>query len=83
MLKCQKLLINVKMPTLVPLPSHFTLTLVGILTFMSSKDSILCLPEPEKLLYFLISLYLWAFKISCSAELGMNKVLLPWAQVYQ
>ena len=37
---------NVKMPTI-----------VGILTFMSSKNSILGLSEPEKNLNFLIFLY--------------------------
>ena len=60
------LLINVKMPTI-----------VGILTFMSRKNSILGLSESEKKteLNFLIFLYLWAFKISCSVELSMKKVL--------
>ena len=41
------LLINVKMPTI-----------VGILTFMSGKNSILCLFEPFKKPNFLILLYL-------------------------
>ena len=40
------LLINVKMPTV-----------VGILTFMSRKNGILGLSEPEKKLNFLIFLY--------------------------
>ena len=52
------LLIKVKMPTI-----------VGILTFMSRQNSILGLSYPEKKVNFLILLYLWAFKISCSAEL--------------
>ena len=38
-------LINIKMPTA-----------VGILTFMSMKNSILCLSQPEKTLNFLIGL---------------------------
>ena len=58
------LLINIKMPTI-----------VGILTFMSRKNSILGLSEPKKKLNFLIFLYLQAFKISCLAELSMKKVL--------
>ena len=41
------LLINVKMPTI-----------VGILTFISGKNSILGLSEPKKNLNFLIFLYL-------------------------
>ena len=44
-------LINVKMPTN-----------VGILTFMSRKNSIIGISEPEKKLNFLIFLYLLAFK---------------------
>ena len=55
------LLINVKMPTT-----------VGILTFMSQKNSIIILSEPGKKLIFLIFFYLSAFKISCSAELSMK-----------
>ena len=50
------LLINVKMPTI-----------VGILTFISRKNSILDLSEPEKKLNFMIFLYLQAVKISRSA----------------
>ena len=50
------------------------LTIVGILTFMSRKNSIIGLYDPEKA-EFRDSLYLWAFKISCSAELSMEKVL--------
>ena len=48
---------------------------VGILTFMSRKNSILGLSEPEKRLIFLIFLYLRAFKVSCLAELTMENVL--------
>ena len=58
------LLMNVKMPTV-----------VGILTFMSRKNSILDLSEPKKKLNFLIFLYFQAFKISCSVELSMKKDL--------
>ena len=58
------LLINVKMPTT-----------IGILTFMSRKNTILGLSEPEKKLNFLIFIYLLVFKIWCSAELSMKKVL--------
>ena len=58
------LLINVKMPTN-----------VGILTFMSRKNSILGLSEPKIELNFLIFLYLWAFKISYSTELSTKTVL--------
>ena len=47
------MLINVKMPTI-----------VGILTFMSGKNSILGLSEQIKKPNFLISLYLRAFKSS-------------------
>ena len=56
-------LINVEMPTI-----------VGISTFMSRKNSILGLSEPEKMLNFLIFLYL-PFKVSCLAEYSMKKVL--------
>ena len=35
---------------------------------MSWKNNIISLSEPEKKLTFLIFLYLFAFKISCSAE---------------
>ena len=42
------LLLNVKMPTV-----------VGILTFMSGKNSILCLSEPKKCL---ISLYFYTYE---------------------
>ena len=58
------MLINVKMPTI-----------VGILTLMSRKKSILGLSEPEKKMNFTTFLYLCAFKISCSAEFSMEKVL--------
>ena len=57
------LLINVRMPTI-----------VGILTFMSRKNSIICLFEPE-MLNFLTFSYLGALKFSCSAELSMKIVL--------
>ena len=57
------LLINVKMPTT-----------VGILTFMSRKNSILGLCDPEKM-NFLIFLYIRAFKISCSEELSMKRFI--------
>ena len=57
------LLINVKMPNF-----------VGILTFMSMKNSILGLSEPKQAIFFIFS-YLSAFQISCSAELSMEKVL--------
>ena len=40
------------------------------------KNSILGLLEPKKP-YFLIYLYLCAFRIPCSIELSMKKVLLP------
>ena len=55
------LLINVKMPTI-----------VGIFTFMSRKNSILNLSEPEKNLNFLKFSYLSVIEISCSAELSMK-----------
>ena len=58
------LLINVKMPTI-----------VGILTFMSRKNSTLGLSESEKAEFLDIFLYLSAFKISYSIELSMKKVL--------
>ena len=60
------LLRNVKMPTI-----------ISILTFMSRKNSILGLSEPEKVefLDWVDILFLWAFKISRSAELSMEKVL--------
>ena len=50
--------------------------IVGILTFMSRKNSILGLPEPKKaeFLDIFYTLYLWVFKISWSAELSMEKV---------
>ena len=60
------LLINVKMPTI-----------VGILTFMSRENSILGLSEPKKaeLLDIFIFMKIYLFKISCSTELNMKKVL--------
>ena len=58
------LLINVKMPAI-----------VGILTFMSRKNTILGLSESKKKLNFLIFVYLIALKISCSVELSIEKVL--------
>ena len=61
------LLINFKMPTI-----------VGILKFMSRKNSILGLSLWSwKMLNFLTFLYFWLFKISCSSELSLKKVLLP------
>ena len=48
-------------------------TIVGILTFISRKNSIIGLSEPEKKLKFLVFLYLCTFNISCSAELSMEK----------
>ena len=50
-------------------------TIVGIITFMSKKNSILGFTEPENA-EFLDILYLLAFKTSCSAELSMKTVLL-------
>ena len=55
------LLINVKMPTI-----------VGILIFMSGKNSILGLSDPKKP-NFWIFLSVCAFKISCSTELSMKE----------
>ena len=57
------LLIIVKMPTI-----------VGILTFMSRKNSGLGFYEPEKCWISWYFLYLWALKISCSTEFSMKKV---------
>ena len=54
------LFINVKMPTI-----------VDILTFMSRKNSIIGLSEPEKAEFPDFFVYLWAFKISRSAEFSM------------
>ena len=59
------LLINVKMPTF-----------VGILTFRSRKNSIIGLSEPQKA-EMLDIFTLMSLQISCSAELSMEKVLLP------
>ena len=56
------LLINIKMPTI-----------VGILTFISKKNSILGYSEPETNLNFLTFSYLWTFTMSSSAELSMKK----------
>ena len=53
-------LINVKTPTI-----------VGILTFMSRKNSILGYSS-RKMLDFLKNFNVWAYKISCSAELSMK-----------
>ena len=63
------LLINVKMPTI-----------VGILTFMSGKNSLLSLSEPKKptALIFFIPM---SIKILCSAKLSMKKVLQPRGRV--
>ena len=60
-------LINVKMPTI-----------VGILKFMSGKNSILGLSEPKKaefLDFLKLYNYLRAFKILCPTEFSMKKVL--------
>ena len=57
------LLINVKMPTD-----------VGILTFMSRSNSILCLIGPEGAEFLDIFILIRAFKLSCSFELSMEKV---------
>ena len=57
------LLINVKIPAI-----------VGILTFMSGRNSLLSLFETKKA-EFLDILYFCAFKISCSIESSMKKVL--------
>ena len=54
------LLINVKMPTI-----------VGILTFMSGENSVLCLSEPKKA-EFLGYFYTYEH-LKCSTELTMNK----------
>ena len=54
------LLIYVKVPTI-----------VGTITFMSRKSSILGLSEP-KMLTFLIFIYLRPFEITCSVELSME-----------
>ena len=63
------LLMNIKMPTI-----------VGILTFMSGKNSILGLSDHKKAEF----IYLLAFKISCSAELSLKKFykLGPWFGVF-
>ena len=57
------LLINVKMPTI-----------VGIITFMSWKNSILDLSEPKKAKFF-DNFIVMSIKILCSTELSMKKVL--------
>ena len=62
------LLINVKMPTI-----------VGILTFMSGKNSILAYLSLKKA-EFLDSFILMSFKPLCSTELSMKKVLQPRGQ---
>ena len=64
------LLINIKMPKI-----------VGILTFMSSKNGIICLSAPEKA-EFLDIFILMSTKISSSAELSMKKFynLDAWCQ---
>ena len=57
------LLINVKMPPI-----------VGILTFMRMKNSILGLSEPKNA-EFLDIFILMSILVSCTAELSMEKVL--------
>ena len=47
--------------------------IVGILSFMSGKNTILGLSEPKKAIFF----YFLKFKISCSIELSMKKALYP------
>ena len=61
---------------------NFSCSVVGILTFMNKKNSIISLPEPKKVLNFLIFLFLWAFKISCSAELSMKKSFITAGPVH-
>ena len=56
------LLINVKMPTI-----------VGILTFMNRKNSIISLSEPKKNDEFPGIFILMSILMSCSAELSMKK----------
>ena len=51
-------------------------TVVGILTFMRRKNSILSVYEPENA-EFLDIFILMSSKISCLAELSMKKVLQP------
>ena len=46
---------------------HEIFPVVGILTFMSGKNSILGLSEPKKAKFLDIS-YLYGFKISCLIE---------------
>ena len=60
------LLINVKIPTM-----------VGILTFVSGKRTILGLSEPTKA-KFLDILYIFVFKISCSTQ--SKKFYSLWAR---
>ena len=43
---------------------------------MGRKNSILGLSGPVKNLYFFIFLYLSGFKISCSAELSIGKIII-------
>ena len=50
-------------------------TIVGILTFVNRKNSILGLSDSKKAEFLDIFLYLWAFKISFWTEFSMKKVL--------
>ena len=43
------------------------------LTFMSGKNSILCLSEPKQVKFLDTFLYICVFQISCSTELSMKK----------
>ena len=63
---CMKnsLLINMKMPTL-----------VGTFIFISREIFMLSYVKQEKRMKFLVIRDLSAWKISCSVELSMNKVL--------
>ena len=58
------LLINVKMPTI-----------VGILTFLSGKNSILGLSGPKKKAEFLDISKIMSILNSCSTELSIKQVL--------
>ena len=58
------LLINVKMPTV-----------VGILTCICGKNNILSLTKHKKAEFLDIFILMSIFKMSCSVELSMKKVL--------
>ena len=69
----------------------FLLINVCILTFMSRKNSIICLPEPEKNLIFLIVFILMGVKNFMFSRIGPNKrfynlgarLFADDAQIYQ